>query len=103
MSTYIKGKAFELRTKAIIEKMLCNSELELKVGGESELWVVPKSSQTFHQKSYTYTFGASTKTDISIEEPTEKDSPTYLIVIECKSYNSSHPVGIDEIQEFNTR
>lgn len=68
MSTYIKGKAFELRTKAIIEKMLCNSELELKVGGESELWVVPKSSQTFHQKSYTYTFGASTKTDISIEE-----------------------------------
>lgn len=57
MSTYIKGKAFELRTKAIIEKMLCNSELELKVGGESELWVVPKSSQTFHQKSYTYTLG----------------------------------------------
>lgn len=103
MSTYIKGNAFELRTKAIIEKMLCNSELELKVGGESELWVVPKSSQTFHQKSYTYTFGASTKTDISIEEPTEKDSPSYLIVIECKSYNSSHPVGIDEIQEFNTR
>lgn len=103
MSTYIKGNAFELRTKAIIEKMLCNSELELKVGGESELWVVPKNSQTFHQKSYTYTFGASTKTDISIEEPTEKDSSTYLIVIECKSYNSSHPVGIDEIQEFNTR
>lgn len=57
MSTYIKGKAFELRTKAIIEKMLCNSELELKVGGESELWVVPKSSQTFHQKSYTYLLG----------------------------------------------
>ena len=33
MSTYIKENAFELRTKAIIEKMLCNSELELKVGG----------------------------------------------------------------------
>lgn len=103
MNTYSKGLAFELRTKAIIEKMLCNSELELKVGNESELWVVPKNSQTFHQKSYKYTFGPSTKTDVSIEEPMEIGSPTYLIVIECKSYNSGHPVGIDEIQEFNTR
>lgn len=103
MNSYSKGLAFELRTKAIIEKMLCNSELELKVGNGSELWVVPKNSQTFHQKSYKYTFGPSTKTDVSIEEPMERDGPTYLIVIECKSYNSGHPVGIEEIQEFNTR
>lgn len=103
MNTYSKGLAFELRTKAIIEKMLCNSELELKVGNKSEMWVVPKNSQTFHQKSYKYTFGSSTKTDVSIEEPVEIGISTYLIVIECKSYNSSHPVGIDEIQEFNTR
>lgn len=101
MSTYSKGKSFELRTKAIIEKLLYNSELELKVWGESEMWIVPKNSQTFHQKSYEYTFGLSTKTDVSIEEPAQKGSSHYLIVIECKDYN--HSVGIDEIQEFNTR
>lgn len=92
MSTYSKGQSFELRTKAIIEKLLYNSELELKVGGESEMWIVPKNSQTFHQKSYEYTFGLSTKTDVSIEEPAQKGSSHYLIVIECKDYN--HSVGI---------
>lgn len=101
MSSYSKGKEFELRTKAILEEILDKSELELKLQNESEMWVVPRDSRIYHPKSYQYTFGPSTKTDVSIEDSSDIGSSHYLIIIECKCY--THSVGIDEIQEFTTR
>lgn len=62
---------------------------------------VSRDSRIYHQKSYQYTFGPSTKTDVSIEDSSDTESSHYLIIIECKCY--THSVGIDEIQEFTTR
>jgi hypothetical protein len=54
MSSYSKGKEFELRTKAILEEILDKSELELKLQNESEMWVVPRDSRIYHQKWWIY-------------------------------------------------
>lgn len=95
------GEAFELRTKSVIERLLEKSELQLKIEGQSEMWVVPRDSRTFHHRRYKYTYGCETDTDISIEESSTDKESKFLIVIECKCY--THRVGIDEIQEFSTR
>ena len=54
------GEEFELRTKYVIESLLENSELKLKVEGKSEFWIVPKDSHTFHHKKYKYSYGDKT-------------------------------------------
>lgn len=95
------GEEFELRTKSVIESLLVNSELKLKVEGKSEFWIVPKDSHTFHHKKYKYCYGDKTDTDISIEGPSTGNKPNFLIVIECKCY--TRKVEIGEIQEFVTR
>lgn len=96
------GERFELRIKSVIESLLEKSELQLKVEGKSELWIVPKDSQIFHHKKYNYFYGDKTDTDISIENnSTYKKDVKFLIVVECKCY--THKVGVDEIQEFVTR
>lgn len=95
------GEEFELRTKSVIESLLVNSELKLKVEGKSEFWIVPKDSHTFHHKKYKYCYGDKTDTDISIEGPSTGNKPNFIIVIECKCY--TRKVEIGEIQEFVTR
>lgn len=97
------GEAFELRIKSVIESLLDKSELELKVEGNSELWIVPKGSHTFHHKKYKYDYHPDTYADIdlSIEEAYGANISKFIIVIECKCY--THAVGIDEVQEFVTK
>ena len=102
-NSYTKGQEFELRTKSVLEKLLHNSQLKLKVDQQGELWIVPKDSSTFHHKKYQYFYGGETVIDISVENQEKSSVDNFLIVIECKSYHSKHKIGIDEIQEFNTR
>ena len=100
-STYEKGEEFELRTKRVLDGLLHNSELKVQRSPNGDLLIVPKDSNSFHHKKYSYDYGGKTDIDVSIEGVENQADCHFLIVIECKCYNT--PIKIEKIQAFSQK
>lgn len=100
-STYKKGEEFEQRTKKVLDGLLHNSKLMVQRVANGELWIVPKESASFHHKKYSYNYGGKTDIDVSIEGTIPHTNYSFLIVIECKCYNT--PIKIEKIQAFSQK
>lgn len=100
-STYEKGEEFEQRTKKVLDVLLRNSELQVQKGTDGDLWIVPKGSNSFHHKKYPYYYGGKTDIDVSIEGIEPHSNDHFLIIIECKCYNT--PIKIEKIQAFSQK
>lgn len=100
-NTYKKGEEFEQRTKKVLDGLLHNSELKVQRVNDGELWIVPKDSNSFHHKKYSYNYGGKTEIDVSIEGNEPHTENSFLIVIECKCYDT--PIKIEKIQAFSQK
>lgn len=92
MNTTAKGDTFELRVKAIIERLIKKGEFSI-VGNFIEI---------FRKKEYQST-SVSKKVivDLSIEvRRTEISPPSLYVFIECKDHK--RPVSIDKLRVFNS-
>lgn len=96
MNTILKGDDFEQRVQNILSSLIEKSELQLVLNNKDEMWIVPKDSDTYNKKKYTYPYGKKVIVDVSVEssEKTKKN----LILIECK--NLDKPVDVGDVGEF---
>lgn len=96
MNTTKVGQEYELKVKALFEKLI---EIDGVPG-------VGKCHQVFWQKSYECDYGRIIKFDVSIETYIDEDHRSNgdwssIIVIECKNY--SRTVDISDFDEFETK
>ncbi|TGE06095.1 ImmA/IrrE family metallo-endopeptidase [Hymenobacter fodinae] len=90
MNTTAKGDAFEEKAYRLIEQAVQSGQLG----------ILPQSSRVFKKKKY---YSRDRETDIIFDLAIEvwlPGAPTYsfLFIIECKSY--SHPVPVNDVEEF---
>ncbi|MCF8241313.1 MAG: ImmA/IrrE family metallo-endopeptidase [Melioribacteraceae bacterium] len=93
MNTVKIGNTFEDRVYELFSEELINNRL----------WLNPNYSKIFRKKGYySRDRGKEIITDISIESNLpHKEHFSALTIIECKNY--THPVPVDDIEEFNSK